>query len=262
MTFFPFPSDQIFYTLVFPPGAVSASPVTIAPVLDLSSEVPSLDTAPAWPGQQWGCWKGCFPCPADSASLHSCPHTGFLTPMGFCWILAILQLVWAATTFSEELPLIWSFTSLTFQVILFSFLFVSFCFFSFHQNKELSISPHWTGHWLLHTFIPVHLVEDRPENFLQSLLLQIQTTWLSKDMLFHQMTSSLMFKISDDKNSFISLREDQIKSACSLSSSLLPLCFLSVTLNTWQLVAGCCLHWSLRLGYHATLSNMLQQAVM
>lgn len=229
-------------------GWVSAPPVPPAPALGISAaRSPARHrSSVAWPALRglegtWplACRLGC----SSQVPAHWLPHTnGILLNSGHLAIRMSPQILFwrAATEPGIHQPY-------------FSGDYFLFCF---HQNTELSMSPHWTEHWLFHTFFPVYLFEDRPENFLQSLLHQSQRTWLRHDTLFLQMTRSLMWKHADDKNSFRSLGKEQTKSACSLSSSLPTLCFLSVILNTRQLVAGCCLCGSLHSGFHATLSQI------
>ena len=77
MTSFPFPSDQVFHTSVFPQG-LSFCITTLAPVLDLSSEVPSLDTTAAWPAVRG--LEGMFPlacrlCFSSQVPTHWLSHT-------------------------------------------------------------------------------------------------------------------------------------------------------------------------------------------
>lgn len=142
----------------------------------------------AWPEAR--VLEGKFPL-AYGQGFSSVPHICFLTPTGLSWILAILEVEWACRSFFEELLLRQAFTSFIFQVII-SYLIPVYLIST--KRRNFLFVPTELDTCLFHTFLPVHLVEGRPENFLQSLLHQIQRTGLRQNTLFLQMTWSLMYK--------------------------------------------------------------------
>lgn len=252
MTSFPFPVTKYFVYECYLHGLCFLLLCSISPVLHLSC-VPSLQcplsghcSCMAWPEAR--VLEVTFPL-AYGPGFTSAPHICFLTPTGFSWILVILEVEWVRRSSSEELLLNQAFTSFIFQVI------ISYPIPVYHistKRRDFLFVPTELDTCLFHTLFPVHLAEGRSKNFLQSLH-QIQRTWLRQNMLFLQMTCSLILKNSHDKNSFISLGIEQINSTCNLASSLPALWVLPVTLSSQQLFGGCCLCCSSHWGYHTTL---------